>query len=114
MGDGVAVMTAVFSLNDVTLGYDRHPAVHHLTGKFSAGSLTAVVGPNGSGKSTLLKIPDSQTLYGMASAPRRFYFFLRGIMLECGFRVSKFDECVFLLYSGTKVCGIAGVLLYLT
>ena len=55
MGDGVAAMTAVFSLNDVTLGYDRHPAVHHLTGSFLAGSLTAVVGPNGSGKSTLLK-----------------------------------------------------------
>lgn len=48
-------MTAVFSLHDVTLGYDRHPAVHHLTGSFATGSLTAVVGPNGSGKSTLLK-----------------------------------------------------------
>jgi zinc/manganese transport system ATP-binding protein len=55
MGDGVSAMTAVFSLNDVTLGYDRHPAVHHLTGSFVAGSLTAVVGPNGAGKSTLLK-----------------------------------------------------------
>ena len=55
MGDGVAAMPAVFSLSDVTLGYDRHPAVHHLTGNFVAGSLTAVVGPNGSGKSTLLK-----------------------------------------------------------
>jgi len=48
-------MTAAFTLRDVTLGYDRHPAVHHLTGSFAAGSLTAVVGPNGSGKSTLLK-----------------------------------------------------------
>jgi zinc/manganese transport system ATP-binding protein len=48
-------MTAAFSLNNVTFGYDRHPAVHRLTGSFAAGSLTAVVGPNGSGKSTLLK-----------------------------------------------------------
>ena len=48
-------MTAAFSLNDVTLGYDRHPAAHHLTGSFATGSLTAVVGPNGSGKTTLLK-----------------------------------------------------------
>ena len=48
-------MTAAFSLDDVTLGYDRHPAVHHLTGSFATGSLTAVVGPNGSGKTTLLK-----------------------------------------------------------
>lgn len=42
-------------LDDVTLGYERHPAVHHLTGTFTRGSLTAVVGPNGAGKSTLLK-----------------------------------------------------------
>lgn len=44
-----------FRLQDVTLGYDGHPAVHHLDGIISAGSLTAVVGPNGSGKSTMLK-----------------------------------------------------------
>lgn len=42
-------------LDDITLGYDRHPAVHHLSGEFANGSLTAVVGPNGAGKSTLLK-----------------------------------------------------------
>ena len=48
-------MSAAIRLEDLTLGYDGHPAVHHLTGSFAAGSLTAVVGPNGSGKSTLLK-----------------------------------------------------------
>lgn len=42
-------------LEDVTLGYDRHPAVHHLTGEIAPGALLAVVGPNGAGKSTLLK-----------------------------------------------------------
>jgi zinc/manganese transport system ATP-binding protein len=42
-------------LQDLTLGYNGHPAVHHLSGIFEAGSMTAVVGPNGSGKSTLLK-----------------------------------------------------------
>jgi len=40
---------------DLTLGYGRHPAVHHLDGGLPRGSLTALVGPNGSGKSTLLK-----------------------------------------------------------
>ena len=40
----------VFS--DLTLGYSRHPAVHHLSGTVATGSLTAVVGANGSGKST--------------------------------------------------------------
>jgi len=46
---------AAIHLRDVTIAYDRHPAVHHLDGTFSAGSLTAVAGPNGAGKSTLLK-----------------------------------------------------------
>jgi zinc/manganese transport system ATP-binding protein len=40
---------------DLTLGYDRHPAVHHLNGVVPAGALMAVVGPNGAGKSTLFK-----------------------------------------------------------
>lgn len=44
-----------FNLHNVTLGYDGHPAVHHLSGAVASGSLTAVVGPNGSGKSTLMK-----------------------------------------------------------
>ncbi|MDE3060824.1 MAG: ABC transporter ATP-binding protein [Pseudomonadota bacterium] len=43
------------SLNNVTLSYARHPAVHHIFGSFETGSLTAVTGPNGAGKTTLLK-----------------------------------------------------------
>ena len=43
------------ALNNLTLGYEQHPAIHHLSGVFKAGSMTAIVGPNGSGKSTLLK-----------------------------------------------------------
>jgi zinc/manganese transport system ATP-binding protein len=48
-------MTAQLRFQNLTLGYDRHPAVHHLDGMVEAGSLTAVVGPNGAGKSTLFK-----------------------------------------------------------
>lgn len=43
------------AFHDLTLGYERHPAVHHLDGVVGAGSLLAIVGPNGGGKSTLLK-----------------------------------------------------------
>ena len=45
----------VVSLNNLTVSYRKHPALHHISGSFAPGSLTAVVGPNGSGKSTLLK-----------------------------------------------------------
>ncbi|NEW85691.1 ABC transporter ATP-binding protein [Rhodopseudomonas sp. WA056] len=48
-------MPAQLSFHDVTLGYDRHPAVHHLSGQIAAGTLLAVVGPNGAGKSTLFR-----------------------------------------------------------
>jgi len=40
---------------NLTLGYDRHPAVHHLDGLVKNGALVAIVGPNGAGKSTLFK-----------------------------------------------------------
>jgi zinc/manganese transport system ATP-binding protein len=45
---------AALVFRDLTLGYDRRPAVHHLTGTVWAGDLLALVGPNGAGKSTLL------------------------------------------------------------
>jgi zinc/manganese transport system ATP-binding protein len=48
-------MTAQLTFRDVTLGYDRHPAVHHLNGKVAPGALLAIVGPNGAGKSTLFR-----------------------------------------------------------
>ena len=48
-------MATRLQLRDVTLGYDRHPAVHHLDGEVAPGALLAVVGPNGAGKSTLFR-----------------------------------------------------------
>ncbi|NMM39082.1 MAG: metal ABC transporter ATP-binding protein [Glaciimonas sp.] len=43
------------TLDDLTVAFRRHPALHHISGQFAKGSLTAVTGPNGAGKSTLLK-----------------------------------------------------------
>jgi zinc/manganese transport system ATP-binding protein len=42
------------ALHNLTVAYRGHPAVHHLSGEFAAGSLTAVIGPNGAGKTSLL------------------------------------------------------------
>lgn len=47
--------SAALRFENLTLGYDSHPAVHHLNGRIPSGSLLAIVGPNGAGKSTLLK-----------------------------------------------------------
>ena len=43
------------SVSNLTATYQRHPAVHHVSAEFAAGSLTAIVGPNGAGKTTLLR-----------------------------------------------------------
>jgi zinc/manganese transport system ATP-binding protein len=45
---------AAVRIHDLTVAYRGHPAVHHVSGEFAAGSMTAVVGPNGAGKSSLL------------------------------------------------------------
>lgn len=42
-------------LENLTVSYRQHPALHHISGRFAGGTLTAVIGPNGAGKSTLLK-----------------------------------------------------------
>ena len=52
--DALPAVPSGVSLRDLTVSYRGHPAVHHLSGTFKAGTLTAVVGPNGAGKSSLL------------------------------------------------------------
>ena len=42
-------------LDNVSVFYNRNPAVSHVCGRFEHGSLTAITGANGAGKSTLLK-----------------------------------------------------------
>src|SRR2546430_17310059 len=47
-------MTGV-EMQNLSVAYGRRVALARLSGRFAAGSLTAVVGPNGAGKSSLLK-----------------------------------------------------------
>lgn len=54
MSVGLAPAAPAIGLGNLTVAYRGHPAVHHLTGDFAAGSLTAIVGPNGAGKTSLL------------------------------------------------------------
>ena len=48
MGGRVAcdevTVTAQLTFRNVTLGYDRHPAVHHLNGEVTSGALIPVLG----------------------------------------------------------------------
>lgn len=62
------VPAPVLTLNNLTVSYRQHPALHHISGQLLRGSLTAVVGPNGAGKSTLLK-SIAGILPGQAYAP---------------------------------------------
>lgn len=45
----------MLAFENLTLGYDRHPAIHHLSVTIPDQQMLAIVGPNGAGKSTLLK-----------------------------------------------------------
>jgi zinc/manganese transport system ATP-binding protein len=54
-------LTMSIHLNNLTLTYQRHPAVHHITVTIPRGSLLAIVGPNGAGKSTLLNALSGNT-----------------------------------------------------
>jgi len=47
---------AAIRVRDLTVAYDRHPAIHHVSGEFKPGSLSAVVGPNGAGKTSMLNL----------------------------------------------------------
>lgn len=87
----------ILRLDDVTLGYDRHPAVHHLSGTFAPGRLTAVIGPNGAGKSTLLKgikglVPLLGGHIALSAAERtRIAYLPQQAELEPGFPISVLD-----------------------
>src|SRR2546430_6771016 len=90
-------MAAQLKFRDVTLGYDRHPAVHHLNGDVAAGALLAVIGPNGAGKSTLFRglagilkpLAGSIDLGGLNV--RDIAYLPQSVDVDRGFPISVFD-----------------------
>ncbi len=53
--DERTLLLMTITLQNLTVSYDRYPAVHHIIGTFQPQLATAIVGPNGAGKSSLLK-----------------------------------------------------------
>lgn len=91
-------MSTLLQFQDVTLGYERHPAIHHLSGELRAGSLTAVIGPNGAGKSTLLKgivgllRPLSGKIIGENLHRTEIAYLPQQAEIDRGFPISVFDS----------------------
>ena len=90
-------VTAQLTFRNVTLGYDRHPAVHHLNGEVRSGALLAVIGPNGAGKSTLFRglagilkpLAGSIDLGGLD--PRDIAYLPQSVDIDKSFPISVFD-----------------------
>ncbi len=98
---------------DVTLGYGRHPAVHHLKGEIAGGSLTAVVGPNGAGKSTLLKgIAGALRPLGgrieLTGGPRAIAYLPQAAEIDRSFPLPVYDLVAMGLWSRTGPFGGVG------
>ena len=90
-------MTGSLRFRDLTLGYDRHPAIHHLSGEVREGDLLAVCGPNGAGKSTLLKgvmgvlRPLGGAIERVGCAPRDIAYLPQAADIDRSFPISVVD-----------------------
>jgi len=90
----------VVTLDNLTVSYRQHPALHHLSGCFATGSLTAVVGPNGAGKSTLLKaivglLPSAGGAVQVSVPRRQIAYLPQTSEIDRGFPIDVAD-CVLL------------------
>src|SRR5690606_13772110 len=107
-------MTSQLKFRDLTLGYDRHPAVHHLNGTVEVGALVAVVGPNGAGKSTLFKgivgalKPLSGEILRNGLDPREIAYLPQAAEIDRSFPISVYDMVGTGLWQRTGIFGSVG------
>lgn len=105
---------AALRFHNVTLGYDRHPAVHHLKGEVASGALVAVIGPNGAGKSTLLRgivgilKPLDGSIYLGGLDSRDIAYLPQSTDIDRTFPISVFDFVGTGLWRGTGLFGGIG------
>ena len=107
-----APLASAIRLTDLTLGYDRHPAVHHVSGEIASGSLTAIVGPNGAGKSTLLKgiagaLSPLDGSIGLARG-RRLAYLPQSAELDRSFPIHVYDLVAMGLWNSAGIFGRIG------
>jgi zinc/manganese transport system ATP-binding protein len=104
-------MDVAIRFRNLTLGYDRHPAVHHLDGEVESGALLAIYGPNGAGKSTLLKgiagtlAPLAGTIALPGLTSREIAYLPQAADIDKSFPIHVFDVVAMGLW---KRCGMFG------
>jgi zinc/manganese transport system ATP-binding protein len=90
-------------LNNLTLAYERHPAVHHITTTIAQGEWLAIVGPNGAGKSTLLNAMAGLTNIHEGSieglCPNKVAYLPQQAQLDNSFPVTVFELVVMGLWT---------------
>jgi zinc/manganese transport system ATP-binding protein len=105
---------AALHFHNVTLGYDRHPAVHHLKCEVARGALVAVIGPNGAGKSTLLRgivgilKPLAGAIHLGGIDPRDIAYLPQTAEIDRSFPISVFDFVGTGLWRGIGLFGGLG------
>ena len=101
----------MITFTNMTVSYQRHPALHHVSGEIADGSLTALVGPNGGGKSTLLKAmkgmlkTDEGKIEYHGVAPADISFMPQYHQLEFQFPVSVEELVLLGHWRRARLCG---------
>jgi zinc/manganese transport system ATP-binding protein len=107
-------VAAQLAFHDLTLGYDRHPAIPRLGGGVARGALLAVVGPNGAGKSTLFKgivgiVPTLAGSIDLCGLDRREVAYLPQVPdIERSFPIHVYDFVAMGLWRKTGLFGGIG------